>query len=89
MATDLYTHTQTLTPAVSELVAPTPQGLAAGMQRVLEDPQHAQALADAASRLSDAEYSEGAYMRKMAEFYGRIIERLRAGKTPAETPQVA
>lgn len=89
VATDLYTHTQTLTPAVAELVAPTPQGLAAGIQRVLQDPHHARALADAARRLSDEEYSEGAYMRKMTEFYARIIGRLRAGKSPAETPQAA
>jgi glycosyltransferase involved in cell wall biosynthesis len=72
VATNLLTHTQTLTPEVSELVPPTPEGLAAGMRRVLQDPAHAASLVAAASRLSDAEYSEAAYMRKMADFYGRI-----------------
>jgi len=81
VATNLHTHTQTLRPDVAELVAPTPEGLAAGMRRVLEDPQYAQQLAVAAQRLSDAEYSDAAYMRKMASFYDRIIDRVT--RTPA------
>lgn len=73
VATDLYTHTQTLNERVSELVAPTPEGLAAGMARVLGDPQRAGALARAARELSDAEYSEEAYLRKVGEFYRGVI----------------
>lgn len=75
VATNLYTHTQTLNPQVSELVSPTPEALAAGMLKVLSDASYAQALSDAARRLSDAEYSDSAYLRKMTDFYHRIMER--------------
>lgn len=75
VATNLHTHTQTLSPEVSELAPPTPEGFAAGILHVLTDRQRAAALIAAARRLSDAEYSEGAYMRKMGEFFDRIVER--------------
>jgi glycosyltransferase involved in cell wall biosynthesis len=74
VATNLRTHTQTLNPQVAELVPPTPQGLADGIINVLTNPAHARALAEAARRLSDAEYSEQAYMCKVADFYRRVIE---------------
>jgi glycosyltransferase involved in cell wall biosynthesis len=76
VATNLHTHTQTLNSEVAELVPPTPQGLAAGMLKVLSDPVYAKTLAGSALRLSDAEYSEEAYMRKMADFYRPIVERV-------------
>lgn len=75
VATNLHTHTQTLKPEVAELVPPTAEGLAAGVLRVLNDTEHATSLVEAARRLSDAEYSEDAYMRKMTDFYRLIIER--------------
>ena len=90
VATNLHTHTQTLTPEVSELVDPTPEGLAGGMRRVLQDPAHARALAAAALALSDAEYSEAAYMRKMADFFAEIIARAwPAQPHPASAGQAA
>jgi glycosyltransferase involved in cell wall biosynthesis len=76
VATNLHTHTQSLTPDVAELVTPTAEGLAAGILKVLNDREYAKALALAAQRLSDAEYSEQAYMRKMADFYSLIAGRV-------------
>ncbi|MGE0114228.1 MAG: glycosyltransferase [Steroidobacteraceae bacterium] len=74
VATNLYTHTQTLNPQVAELVPPTAEDLAAGILKVLNDSTYAQLLSDAARRLSDAEYSDAAYLRKMTDFYARIME---------------
>ena len=74
VATNLHTHTQTLSSEVAELVAPTPEGLAGGMIKVLSDSGYARSLAEAARRLSDAEYSDAAYMRKVADFYRRVVE---------------
>jgi glycosyltransferase involved in cell wall biosynthesis len=78
VATDLHTHTQTLNSQVAVLVPPTPGGLADGMERVLTDPVYARALSDAARRLSDAEYSDEAYMRKVGDFYRRVVEHSNA-----------
>jgi glycosyltransferase involved in cell wall biosynthesis len=77
VATNLHTHTQTLNSRVSELVPATPAGLAAGILKVLSDPAHARTLADAARQLSDAEYSDEAYMRKVLGFYERVIRESR------------
>jgi glycosyltransferase involved in cell wall biosynthesis len=75
VATNLHTHTQTLKPEVAELVAPTPAALAVGILKVLNDRGYAAALSQAAQRLSDDEYSEEAYLRKMGDFYRRILDR--------------
>lgn len=80
VATNLHTHTQTLKPEVAELVAPTPEALATGILKVLNDREYARGLATAGRRLSDAEYSEDAYMRKMGDFYRRIMERSGLGR---------
>lgn len=76
VATDLPTHTQTLNPQVAELVPPTAAGLARGLDRVLSDAEHGRRLAEAARRLSDAEYSHEAYMRRVAGFYERVLQRI-------------
>ncbi len=82
VATNLYTHTQTLDPAVAELVDPTPQGLAAGLLRVLADPDHGRGLAEAARGLAEREYSDVAYLRKVEDFYRQVLSR-KAGKAVA------
>ena len=74
VATNLHTHTQILNLQIAELVPPTPEGLAGGMVKVLTDRAYARSLAEAAHRLSDAEYSDEAYMRKVADFYNQVIE---------------
>jgi glycosyltransferase involved in cell wall biosynthesis len=77
VATDMHTHTQTLNANVAALVPPTREGLAEGIVRVFDDRRYAKALAKAARKLSDAEYSDDAYMRKVADFYRSVAERIR------------
>lgn len=87
VATDLPTHTQTLARESAELVAPTPEGLAEGILRVLSDPAHARQLAEAAQQLSDAQYSHEAYMLRVACFYAQVQERI--GSRPRPLTAVA
>jgi glycosyltransferase involved in cell wall biosynthesis len=89
VATNLHTHTQTLNSRVAELVPPTAEGLAAGIRHVLDDSAHAQSLVRAALALSDAEYSEAAYMRKMAAFYAQIMARASLRGEPASASQTS
>ena len=74
IATDLPTHTQTLDADIALLVPPTDEGLAAGMQKVLDDPGFGQQLAEAAATRANAEFSDDDYIRKVVEFYGQVIE---------------
>jgi glycosyltransferase involved in cell wall biosynthesis len=72
VATAIESHTQVLDSASAELVTPDAAGVAAGLCRVLLDPQHARALADRAGRLARERYSEEAYMRSLEKLLARL-----------------
>lgn len=74
VATDMYTHTQVLDNEVALLVPPTQEGLAAGMQRLIEDPIFAAKLGAAAARRANEEFSDQAYIDKVTKFYEDVIE---------------
>jgi glycosyltransferase involved in cell wall biosynthesis len=76
VATDIVAHTQVLSADVAELVPPTPEGIAAGLVRVLRDPARGSRLAENASALQRSRYSEDAYFRTLADF----LERVRASR---------
>jgi glycosyltransferase involved in cell wall biosynthesis len=78
VATNTHTHTQTLDSRVAELVPPTAAGIAGGILRLLEDEDHARALADNALGLARAEFSDEAYVGKVAEFYGLLFPKPRS-----------
>jgi glycosyltransferase involved in cell wall biosynthesis len=67
VATDLYTHTQVLTPDVSVLVEPHEDTLARGILSVLEDPQLGASLGARARQLFETSYSYENYLRKTEE----------------------
>lgn len=75
VATDLYTHTQVLNREVALLVPPTPEGLADGMQRLIEDPVFAAKLGAAAARRANEEFSDRVYIDKVTSFYDDVIAR--------------
>jgi len=77
VATDLPTHTQVLTPEVAVLVRPTPDSLADGLVRVLQDPDLSRNLARRARELVRREFSIQAYGRKLGRFYEEIEARLK------------
>lgn len=80
VATAIPAHTQVLEPGTAELVEPTPASVARGIQRVLEDPEHAARLAHGALRLCQERYSEEAYMRTLGEFMDEVRRRAVPGR---------
>ncbi len=64
VATNLRTHTQVLSHETAVLVEATPQSMADGILRVLDNPSLAKTIGDNAVRLAATEYSEEAYIAK-------------------------
>lgn len=73
VATDLHTHTQTLTAEMACLVPPTPDGLATGLARVLDDSSYAAELANTARTVGEQSYSDAAYIAKVQAFYRQVL----------------
>ncbi|MEO1470373.1 MAG: glycosyltransferase family 4 protein [Pseudomonadota bacterium] len=81
IATRLYTHTQVLDDTIAMLVEPTPEGMADGLTRLLEDPGLRTRMAEAAQTRVQAEFSRAGYERKLNGFLDeQIIPRLRRRK---------
>lgn len=78
VATSILSHTQVLTSEVALLVDPHPACLAAGMLRLLGDPQLAQCLAQNAVHLARESYSSETYHRKIAEVFSFLAARSQA-----------
>ncbi len=76
VATRLPTHTQVLDENSAVLVAPTAEGIAAGITSVFDDHALGTRLADAAARIVEADYSMPAYRRKVAAMYAWIEEMI-------------
>jgi glycosyltransferase involved in cell wall biosynthesis len=72
LATNLLTHTQVLDSDTAMLVEPTPQGLAEGTIRLLEDDALARRLAESGLRLAEARYSYEAFLNKTATVYSDL-----------------
>jgi glycosyltransferase involved in cell wall biosynthesis len=76
IATRIDSHTQVLNDEVAELVEPTPQGIAGGIRRLQSDPERGRQLADAASRLRSARYSQDAYVESLGDFMEDLTRTL-------------
>jgi glycosyltransferase involved in cell wall biosynthesis len=77
VATRIPTHTQLLDDATAFLVEPTAEGLASGIEAVLDRPEDAAARARAGRELIEREYSLARYREKIARAYA-TVERLAA-----------
>jgi glycosyltransferase involved in cell wall biosynthesis len=75
VATRILTHTQVLDDSVAELTDPTPEGFAAGILYVLDNPSHAKKLTRNAATLSDQKYSYLVYQRKFRRVMRLALER--------------
>lgn len=73
VATNLLTHTQTLSDDTACLVEPSAEGLAEGMCRVLADPDLGRRLAEAAGCKAASDYSDAAYVAKVDAFFSRVL----------------
>jgi glycosyltransferase involved in cell wall biosynthesis len=80
IATDIWSHTQVLDEEVCFLVEPTPESIANGMLRVLDDPEEARRRAANARALFERDYARPIYERKIAA----LLERVGFSRRPAE-----
>ena len=72
VATDLYTHTQVLSPEVARLAKPEPAAYGAAMLELLNDPSLARRIGEAGRKLADKEFSETTYRERVAQVYGLL-----------------
>lgn len=73
VATDLPTHTQVLDSEVARLVAPTADGIAAGLRAILDNPAYGVRLAQAAAARAEQRFSDAAYLERVEAFYRRVL----------------
>ena len=79
VATNRWTHTQTLSETTAELVPPTVNGLAAGIIRLLSNKERCRLLAENARGFAEKEFSDSAYADKISDLYAQSMK----GKTIA------
>ena len=72
IATDIRSHTQVLDATVAELVAPDAASIAAGLIRVLGDPERAVRLSTSAARLARERYSEEIYLARLEKLLAQL-----------------
>jgi glycosyltransferase involved in cell wall biosynthesis len=73
VATNKYTHTQTLDDSTAHLVSATSEGLADGIMRLIDDSSYADQLAQNARQLAAREYSDEAYLERVSRFYADVF----------------
>src|SRR5260370_41185527 len=69
VATSILSHTQVLTPEISCLVPPTPQGLAQVALGLLENPLHEKALGAYGKQYADEHLSWPVFLEKNRQVY--------------------
>ncbi|HEX6052244.1 MAG TPA: glycosyltransferase family 4 protein [Gemmatimonadaceae bacterium] len=80
IATRLPTHTQVLDSEIALLVDPTPESMADGLARLLEDSALRTRLVRAATHRVRSEFSRDAYRRKMMTFYDAVERQLQLSR---------
>ena len=73
VATNLRTHTQVLARDTALLVEPEASAFAAGIQRLIENPDEATEIAMAASAVAKERYSRRSYIARTAEAYRLLL----------------
>jgi glycosyltransferase involved in cell wall biosynthesis len=74
IATAIQSHLQVLDSEVAELVPPTPDGIAGGVERLLDNGTRAQDMARRARRLAEEAYNEDQYMQSLSDLLGALFE---------------
>lgn len=73
LATDIRSHTQAFDGTCAELVPPTAEGIAAGLQRLAKDPELRKRLGAAAREKVEREYSLQVFQRRVQDGYSRLL----------------
>jgi glycosyltransferase involved in cell wall biosynthesis len=72
LATNIFSHTQILTPEMASLVPPTAKGLADGALALLQDPEQAKAMGERARLVAEENYSWSAFLEKNRRAYSEF-----------------
>ena len=72
VATAIYSHTQVLSSELAVLVEPSAEGLADGIEQLLDDPEHGERLVSAAQAHYAKHYARPAYTQKLEQ----LLEQL-------------
>jgi glycosyltransferase involved in cell wall biosynthesis len=89
LATKIESHTQVLDGTVAELCDPTVEGMAAGLRRLVTDPDHRAALGRAAQERAERLYTFAVFRQRLTETYDRILEAVppRGASRPPPLPE--
>ncbi|HKF37915.1 MAG TPA: hypothetical protein VKB35_13555, partial [Ktedonobacteraceae bacterium] len=79
LATMIFSHTQILTPAMTMLVPPTPEGLAQGALELLRNPKLAYSLGEYGQKVARQNYSWPAFLEKNRRAYSDFTSMLPRG----------
>lgn len=72
VATNIYSHTQVLTPEVAFLVDPTPEAIGKGIAQALINKAEAVKKITAAKKMYDEQYSRDVYTKKLKKLFEHI-----------------
>ena len=72
VATNIYSHTQVLTPEVAFLVEPTPEAIGKGIAKALINKTEAVKKITAAKKMYDEQYSRDVYTKKLKKLFEHI-----------------
>lgn len=75
LATSIFSHTQILTSEMALLVPPTVEGLANGIQTLLQDPQYGRTLGEYACKVAEECYSWPAFLDKNRRAYQAFTQK--------------
>jgi glycosyltransferase involved in cell wall biosynthesis len=73
LATSIESHTQSLNKEVAYLVEPTPEGMAAGIGRLVGSRKLRQELGHAGKRLAEEKHSWDVFRKTLSEFYKKVL----------------
>lgn len=82
LVTNIFSHSQILTPATAMLVPPTAEGLAQGALELLQDPERARALGESGRKLLEENYSWSPFLEKNRRAYREFTASTREALYP-------
>jgi glycosyltransferase involved in cell wall biosynthesis len=75
LATDIFSHTQALTPETALLVPPTPEGIAAGLERLAADPELRERLGRAGRAAGESTFNRRVYLERLGRLMAATLKR--------------
>ncbi len=80
LATNIFSHTQALTPETALLVPPTPEGIADGLRRLAADQDLRERLGRAGRAAAESLYNRRVYLERLARLMATALDQTLARK---------